>query len=130
MEKLKFLGYSASLKPTNHPVFDIDCECTSGRKFTVQVKTSTAPGTQAWIGLKAVDGKLREDLYFVVIRLWDIAKQPEFFVLTHDELKRAWHKMPLTRANGEPYKRTGHLAWRHLELYQDGWNKLPNGSGA
>ena len=39
VEKLRLLGYSAVLKPTNHPVFDIDCGCTGDRQFTVQVKT-------------------------------------------------------------------------------------------
>jgi hypothetical protein len=126
VEKLRLLGYTALLKPTNHPVFDIDCGCAGGRRFTVQVKTSTAPGTQAWIGLTAVDGAIRDDLYFVVLRLWDHAKQPEFFILTQNELKGAWQKMPITKPNGEQYRRTGHLAWQHLEPYLDRWDTLPN----
>ena len=69
--------------------------------------------------------ELREKLYFVVIRLWDPAKQPEFFVLTHNELKEAWQKMPLTKPNGKPYKRTGHLAWQYLESYLERWGTLP-----
>ena len=71
---------------------------------------------------------LRTDLYFVVLRQWDSNTSiPEFFVLTHDELKAAWNKMPLVnKRTGKPFKRTGHLAWEHLAPHLDGWAKLPN----
>lgn len=84
LEELSRRGYCAVLKGPNHPVFDIDCKSSSGNCFVVQVKNSTAGGTQAWIGLTAVDGSLRDDLYFVILREWDRPKTtPEFFVLTH-----------------------------------------------
>ncbi len=79
LEELIRRGYKALLKPTNHPIFDIECESSDGRKFTVQVKNSTAKGTQAWIGLTAMDRELRDDLYFILLRQWDPTNEiPEF----------------------------------------------------
>ena len=128
LDELIRRGYKAFLKPTNHPIFDIECESSCGHKFTVQVKNSTAKGTQAWIGLKAVDGELRDDLYFILLRQWDSSKEsPQFFVLTHRELKEAWQKMPMISARtGLPKKRTGHVAWKHFEDHLSRWNKLPS----
>jgi hypothetical protein len=128
LEELTRRGYKAVLKPRNHPVFDIECKSGVGTCFVVQVKNSTARNTQAWIGLTAVDRPLRTDLYFIVLRQWDSTESiPDFFVLTHEELKAAWNKMPVVnQRTGNPYKRTGHLAWEHLEPHLDGWAKLPN----
>jgi hypothetical protein len=94
--ELKRRGYTAFLKPTNHPVFDIECESCGGRRFTSQVKTSTLPE----------------------LKRGPVSK-------THSDLKEAWQKMPLRKPNGEPYKRTGHVAWQHIETHLAGWDKLP-----
>ncbi len=119
-------GHVVNGMPNHNKGFDVDCQSPSGCKFRVEVKTSSSNGTQVPIQLHHVEGLLKPDLFFVLVKALDVAPFFEYFVLIHEEIKAAWILMPKQKMNEEPYVINGaHIDWSLVKLQRDRWYKLP-----
>lgn len=106
--------------------FDIDRQSPNGCKFRVEVKTSSSKGTQIPVQLHHVEGPLKPDLFYVLVRKFDVSPFFEYYILTHEELKAAWILMPKQMMNEKPYViDRAHIDWRLIELQRNRWYKLP-----
>jgi hypothetical protein len=54
--------------PNHNKGFDIDCQSPNGCKFRVEVKTSSSKDTQIPIQLHYVEGLLKPELFFVLVK--------------------------------------------------------------
>jgi len=112
--------------PNHNKGFDLDCQSPNGCKFRVEVKTSSSEKTQIPIQLHHVEGLLKPDLFFVLVKKLDVTPFFEYYVLTHDELKAAWILMPKQKLNEEPYViNPPYIDWSLVKLQQNRWYKLP-----
>ncbi len=112
--------------PNHNKGFDIDCQSPNGCEFRVEVKTSTSNDTQIPIQLHHVEGLLKPDLFFVLVKNFEVAPFSQYYVLTHEELKAAWILMPKQMMNEKPYViDRAHIDWSLVKLHQNRWYKLP-----
>ena len=119
-------GYVVKGMPNHNKGFDVDCQSPNGNKFRVEVKTSSSEKTQMPIQLHHVEGLLKPDLFFVLVKKLDVAPFFEYYVLTHEELKAAWILMPKQKMNEEPYViNPPYIDWSLVKLQQNRWYKLP-----
>ena len=98
-------GYAVRGMPNHNKGFDVDCQSPKGCKFRVEVKTSK--NTQIPIQLHHVEGNLKPDMFFILVKKFDVTPFFEYYVLTPEELKAAWILMPKQMMNEQPYASIG-----------------------
>ena len=122
---LLFFGLLLWYADKHNKGFDVDCQSPKGCKFRVEVKTSSS-NTQIPIQLHHLEGKLNPDLFYVLVKKFEVAPFFDYYVLTHEELKAAWILMPKQMMNEQPYViDRAHIDWRLVELQRSRWYKLP-----
>lgn len=137
--ELRQRGYAPTIMPNHNIGFDISCttppSATSpgaasmgalSADFEVEVKSSTSAGTQVPMQRTThLECELRNRFYVIVKNRKN--GKSDFFIMTHEEIQKAWDKMPRIRANGDPYviRSTGYIDWKHIQPHQNRWDKLP-----
>lgn len=61
-------GHVVKGMPNHNKGFDVDCQSPKGCKFRVEVKTSSSKNTHIPIQIHHVEGLLKPDLFFVLVR--------------------------------------------------------------
>jgi hypothetical protein len=137
-EELVRRGYNPTVMPNHNVGFDITVARTpaggmpgkenlpSASTFEVEVKSSTSAGTQVPMQIRThLECSVRNRVYVIVKK--HLTGKSEFFIMTHEEVQRAWQQMPKTKPNGEPYliRGTGYIDWRHIQPHQNRWDKFP-----
>src|SRR5437867_11815437 len=80
-------GVNVTIMPNHNKGFDIDCQSPNGYTFRVEVKTSSSKNTHIPIQLHHVEGNLKPDLFFVLVKKSELA--PLFRILRFDQIGRA-----------------------------------------
>lgn len=125
IKELTNRGHVVKGMPNHNKGFDVDCQSPTKCKFRVEVKTSTS-NTQIPAQLHHVEGPLKPELFYVLVKKLDVAPFFEYYILTHEELKAAWVLMPKQMMNEKPYViDRAHIDWRLIELQRNRWYKLP-----
>lgn len=126
LKELASRGHVVRGMPNHNKGFDVDCESPKGCKFLVEVKTSSSKGTQVPIQIHHVEGPIKPDLFYILVKKLEASPFVEYYILTHEELRAAWILMPKRKMNEQPYViDRAHIDWRLIELQRDRWYKLP-----
>lgn len=127
-------GYNPTIMPNHNVGFDLTVigkqqsalsEVGSPFATEVEVKFSTSSGTQVPLQIRThLECPVRNRVYVLVRMLH--RNTPEFFIMTHQEIQKAWEQMPKIKPSGEPYviRGTGYIDWSHIQPHKDCWNKL------
>ncbi len=120
--------YDATITFGNTPKVDLLAATKDGPAFKVQVKGISWENA-LWIQKSFFDMPTQQDLFlFIVVVPPDIAKPFQFFIMTHEESKKAYASQRTVKRDGSPYKE-GHegLTWGVVKMHKDRWDKLPGG---
>ena len=118
--------YDATITFGNTPKVDLLAATKDGPAFKVQVKGISREGG-LWIQKGFFDESTEQDLFlFIVVVPLDTAKPFQFFIMTHEESKKAYASQRKVKRDGSPYKE-GHegLSWGVYKMHKDRWDKLP-----
>ncbi len=120
--------YDATITFGNTPKVDLLAATKDGPAFKVQVKGISSENA-LWIQKSFFDMPTQQDLFlFIVVVPRDIAKPFQFFIMTHEESKKAYASQRTVKRDGSPYKE-GHegLTWGVVKIHKDRWDKIPGG---
>jgi hypothetical protein len=120
-------GYDVTFTLGNTRRVDMLCTVPDGKPFKVQVKgISNANGF--YIDKSFFEGNVQTDLYLVVVLVPPLgADLPlRFFVLSHEDAKREFSKMPTKKRDGRPYPHGAGLNWGSVKPYENAWRKFPS----
>jgi hypothetical protein len=122
-------GNYVALTLGNTPVIDFLCVSSSQQPFKIEV--ISAPSTKNDMPLtkrkrSTLEGEISEDLFFVFVVVRSEFSGRRFFVLSHEEARKAWLSRETHKKSGEPYKGNW-FPWKLIMPYgEDEWNKLPS----
>jgi hypothetical protein len=118
-------GYDVYFTLGNTRKVDMLCCFPDGSPFKIQVK-----GISGEYGFRIeksfFDGAAQENLFLVVVLVpKDEAAPFRFFVLSHDEAKKEFKKMPTHKKDGSVYEKGSGLNWGSVKPYEDSWGTFP-----
>jgi hypothetical protein len=118
-------GYDVTFTLGNTPRIDLLCAVPDGEQFKVQVKgISNSAGFYAQKEFFVTPMQI--DLFLVVVLVpSDEKTELQFFILTHDEARREFEKMPKYKKDGRPYVAEFGLNWRSVTPYEGNWHSFP-----
>jgi len=120
--------YDATITFGNTPKVDLLAATKGGPAFKVQVKGIS--GKYAlWIQKSFFDMSTQQNLFLFIVVVPRYTAEPfEFFIMTHEECKKAYASQRKVKLDGSPYKE-GHegLLWGVIKMHKDRWDKLPGG---
>jgi CRISPR/Cas system-associated endoribonuclease Cas2 len=108
------------------------CQVPDGTKFSVQVKGISKKGG-LWIQKSFFDCPLRNDLFLVVVLVpTDETSNFRFFVLSHEEAKKEFERLPTVRKkDGKPFPPGNEgLTWGSIKGYEKAWSKFPSATAS
>ena len=122
--------YDVTITFGNTPKVDLLAATREGLVFKVQVKGIS--GEYALRIQKSFFEQLTQQnffLFIVVVPLpQDIAKPFQFFIMTHEESKKAYASQRTIKRDGSPYRKGNEgLNWGVIKMHKDRWDKLPGG---
>lgn len=120
--------YDATITFGNTPKVDMLAATKGGQAFKVQVKGISWENALR-IQKSFFDMPTQQDLFlFIVVVPRDIAKPFQFFIMTHEESKKAYASMGTVKRDGSPYKEGNEgLTCGVVKMHKDRWDKLPGG---
>ena len=89
IKELTSRNYVVKGMPNHNKGCDVDCQSPKGCNFRVGVKTSSSDKSQVPIQLHHVEGLLKPNQFFVLVKKLEAAPFFRYYVLTHEELKAA-----------------------------------------
>jgi hypothetical protein len=118
-------GYDVAFTLGNTRKVDLLCSVPDGSPFKTQVKGISNPNG-FYIDKSFFEGAVQEDLFLVVVLVpKDDASPFRFFVLSHEEAKKEFGRMPTHKRDGRPYEHGSGLNWGPVSSYENTWGKFP-----
>ena len=118
-------GYDVTFTLGNTPRIDLLCAVPDGKLFKVQVK-GISNSAAFYAQKEFFDTPMQIDLFLVVVLVpRDETTELQFFILTHDEARREFEKMPKYKKDGRPYVDGFGLNWSSVKPYKDNWHSFP-----
>jgi hypothetical protein len=117
-------SYHVTFTFGNTPKVDMLCSVPDGPAFKIQVKgVSNALGF--YIKKSFFEG-VQKDLFLVVVLVPKGHASPfQFFILSHEEAKIEYAKMPSQKRDGRAYPDGPGLNWGAVKSYKDAWGTFP-----
>ncbi len=121
--------YDATITFGNTPKVDLLAATKDGPAFKVQVKGISGEYALR-IQKSFFDMPTQQDLFLFIVVVPDQDKEErfQFFIMTHEESKKAYASMGTVKRDGSPYKEGNEgLTWGVVKAHKDRWDKLPGG---
>ena len=119
-------SYDVTITFGNTPTTDLLAAAPDGSTFRIDVKSASTPNFVP-IQKSILELPTRPDLMFVIVL---VPREPDerlrFFIMSHDDVRKAWQSTRKTKKSGEPYIPGWEgLNWGAVKLHENCWDKLP-----
>ena len=118
-------GYDVAFTIGNTPRTDLLCSVPEGKAFKIQVKGISGP--YAFYVQKEFFERYSEEELFLVVVLVPNDEQTSwrYFILTREDSRNEFAKIPKTKKDGTPYVSGFGLNWGSITPYENKWDKFP-----